>query len=158
MVIAKFEDHLKACEWEDADALIKTAQTQFADAPEVKEMPEKLEQARLTRKKELIQDWDHAIQENDAERGIEILKELDKFLTPNEAAAFEESARGAFRTKLHNMGVQFSLLVTERIWDRALAIGNQLIAEFPNSRMAQEIRERLPNLQAKAKAMHEENK
>jgi prepilin signal peptidase PulO-like enzyme (type II secretory pathway) len=153
MVVAKFEDHLKNCEWAGAEDMIKTIQKQFADIAEVKQLQEKYEQAKLARKKELIQAWDRAIQEEDAERKVEILKELDGYLSPNEAAAFEESAREAFRTKLHNMGVQFSLLVTEKIWDRALEMGTTLIKEFPNSRMAQEIRDRLPNLQARAKTM-----
>ena len=40
-----------------------------------------------------------------------------------EAAALEESARGVFRARLHKMGVQFSLFVTEKAWNKALKLG-----------------------------------
>jgi len=153
MARAKFEDHLKSCEWSAGEEMIRKMQKKFAGMVDVGDLQEKLEHAKLARKKELIQAWDRAIQEDNAERKVEILKELDGYLSANEAAAFEESAREAFRTKLHNMGIQFSLLVTEKIWDRALEMGRALIEEFPNSRMAHEIRQMLPNLQARAKAM-----
>jgi exonuclease VII small subunit len=151
MVIARFNDRLGSFEWEEAAKEILKIQADFPDAPEVAEMTEKLDQAKTARKKDLIQRWDQAIQNNEVDQGIEILKELDRYLTPNEAAAFEESARGAFRAKLHNMGVQFSLLVAEKVWDKALQVGMQIVTEFPNSRMAQEIQERLETLKAKAK-------
>jgi hypothetical protein len=156
LAVAGFEDRLKAYEWTAAAGMIENIKKRFPKAPEAGKLAEKLEQARAERKKYLIQQWDNAIQKDEAERGIEILKELDQYLTPNEAAALEESARGAFRAKLHNMGVQFSLLVTEKIWDRAMALGQEIIREFPNSRMAQEIQEGIPGLEAKARAMQEE--
>jgi hypothetical protein len=152
MALARFDDRLGGFEWNEAAEEIEKIKANFPDAPEVGELTEKLEQARTARKKELIRQWDQAIQNNEVDRSIEILKELDRYLTPNEAAAFEESARGAFRAKLHNLGVQFSLLVAEKVWDGALQVGLQIVAEFPNSRMAKEIQERLETLKAKAKA------
>ena len=100
---------------------------------------DRLDEARTARKKLLLQQWDEAVQRNEVDRGIEVLKDLDKYLTASEVAAFEESARGVFRAKLHNLGVQFSLLVAEKVWDRALGVAEEIISEFPNSRMAQEI-------------------
>jgi hypothetical protein len=90
------------------------------------------------------------------DKGIEILRELDQYLTKNEAAALEESARGVFRTKLHNMGLQFSLAVTEHNWRDALALGRQIMEEFPNSRMASEVRERIGILTKRAEQMPDE--
>ncbi len=101
-------------------------------------------------KKELLARWDKAVKSNDVEQGVELLKLLDEYLTPTEAAALEESARGVFRAKLHNMGVQFSLFVTEREWNKALKLGREIIEEFPNSRMAQEVRDKLPVLEQRA--------
>ena len=65
------------------------------------------------------------------------------YLTPSEGLALQEAARDVFRTKLHNLGVQFSIAVTERQWTTALDVGQQIIEDFPNSRMAEEIREKL---------------
>jgi len=45
--------------------------------------------------------------------------------------------------KLHNLGEQFSLLVTEKQWNSALGIGQQIVEDFPNSKMAEEIRTKM---------------
>ena len=53
-----------------------------------------------------------------------------------------ESARGVFRAKLHNLGVQFAIRVTDQNWSEALVIGEQIMDEYPNTRMAQEVQEK----------------
>ncbi|GAI66954.1 unnamed protein product, partial [marine sediment metagenome] len=62
---------------------------------------------------------------------------------PNEGLALQEAARDAFRTKLHNLGVQFSIAVAEKRWTSALDVGQKIITDFPNSRMSEEIRGKL---------------
>ena len=57
--------------------------------------------------------------------------------------ALQEAARDIFRTKLHNLGVQFSIAVTEKQWTGAFNIGRQIIKDFPNSRMSHEIRAKM---------------
>ncbi len=46
--------------------------------------------------------------------------------------------------------VQFALHVHDRNWMDALRIGRQITDEFPNTRIAAEVRERLPILEEKA--------
>ena len=75
---------------------------------------------------------------------------MDNYLTPTEAAALEESARDVFRARLHNMGVQFSLFVTEQAWHKALKLGKEIIREYPNSRMAEEVRQKIDTLKQRA--------
>ena len=65
------------------------------------------------------------------------------YLTPNEGLALQEAAKDVFKTKLHNMGVKFSVAVTEKQWVTALDVGEQIVGDFPNSRMAEEIRAKL---------------
>ncbi|MBL7154782.1 MAG: hypothetical protein ISS79_13790, partial [Phycisphaerae bacterium] len=43
----------------------------------------------------------------------------------------------------HNLGEQFSLLVTEKQWNSALDIGQEIVEDFPNSKMAEEIRAKM---------------
>jgi len=152
MALAKVEDAMNAFEWESAESQIRQIQQDFPNLPKVAELPDKLDNAKTVRKKWLIQQWDQAVQNNEIDRGIEILKELDQYLTASEVAAFEESARGVFKAKLHNLGVQFSLFVAEKVWDRALAVAEEIVSEFPNTRMAQEISQGLANLRAKAQS------
>jgi len=153
--LARLEDLFAAHDWENAARQIDTLQKTYPDQPQVANLRDRLEESKLQHKKNLLQRWDQAVNRNDIDGGIEILKELDQYLTPNEVAALEESARGVFRAKLHNMGVRFSMLVAEKQWAEALQVGREIIEEFPNSRMADEIRERLDVLQARAADAHE---
>ena len=110
-------------------------------------MRQKLLDKKLERKKILLTAWDDAVKRQDTDRSLEILKELDQYLTPNEGLALQEAARDIFRTKLHNLGVQFSLAVSEKRWNKAFEVGKEITQNFPNSRMAKEIHEKIEILQ-----------
>lgn len=137
-------------DWTRAAREVKRIVDIFPTNEKVAALPQKLEAAKSAHKRELIQKYDNAVKKNDVDLSIALLKELDKYLSPQEAAALEESARGIFRTKLHNLGVQFALFVTDEQWAKAVATGEEIVNEFPNSRMAQEVREKMSQLQAKA--------
>ena len=111
---------------------------------------QQLQQAQAKHKGELLQAYGEAVRKKDVDRSIELLKRLDQYLTPQEAAALEESARGVFRAKLHNLGVQFAICVTDQRWDEAIASGEEIIREYPNSRMCHEVRQKMPQLQTRA--------
>ena len=52
--------------------------------------------------------------------------------------------------KRENLGVQFKLAVHDREWLRSVAVGEQIIREFPNTRMADEVRSMLDLLRERA--------
>lgn len=137
-------------QWDPARREMDRLLSEHPDSSGVRELPALFTKLRGEHKRRLLKEWDQAVQRNEVDRGIAVLRELDQFLTPNEAAALEESARGVFRAKLHNLGVQFSLAVTDHDWRAALATARQIVDEFPNSRMAQEVAERIPLLAARA--------
>lgn len=136
--------------WAQASVQINRLTKAYPDSEKVGAMVQKLYEKKNQRKKELLAEWDEAVKRQETDRSLEILKELDLYLTPNEGLALQESARDVFRTKLHNLGVEFSLAVTEQQWAAAFAAGQQIIRDFPNSRMAREIREKIDILQERA--------
>jgi hypothetical protein len=141
--VAHIERLLDNCRWARASAQIEGLIKAYPDYEKAKWMRQVLIDKKQQRKKILLAAWDDAVKQQETDRSLEILKELDLYLTPNEGLALQEAARDIFRTKLHNLGVQFSIAVTEKQWDGALNIGRQIIKEFPNSRMSQEIRGKL---------------
>jgi len=149
-MLAEINDLLATNVWDRALERISAAEDQFPDDAEVKYLPEKLERAKNQRKQWLLQQWDDAVKQDNADRAIKILKELDTYLTQKEVAVLRESVRGVFRTKLKNLGIQFSMLVAEKVWDKALVVATEIIDEFPNSGMAKEIRQRMDTLKEKA--------
>jgi len=142
-VVAHIEKLLEDCQWVKASGQIEGLIKAYPDCEKAKAMRQKLLDKKQERKKILLSAWDDAVKQQDTDRSLEILKELDLYLTPNEGLALQEAARDVFKTKLHNLGVQFSIAVTEKRWANALDIGQQIVEDFPNSRMAEEIREKL---------------
>ncbi len=79
-----------------------------------------------------------------------MLKDIDPYLTREEAQQLEDSARQIFKAKLLDLGMQFRSAVTDKRWDDAIKIGGDIRNEFPNSKMAQEVAESAEALHAKA--------
>jgi len=142
-VIAHVDKLLENHQWAKAAAHIDRLMKADADSEKVKQLHQKLMDKKAERKKVLLNAWDEAVKRQATDRSLEILRELDQYLTPNEGLALQEAARDVFRTKLHNLGVQFSLAVSGKQWTRALDAGEAIIRDFPNSRMAEEIREKI---------------
>ncbi len=144
--IARIDTHIKKCDWSRALRETRRLVSMFPDNERLGALPEKINTARNQRKRELLQAYGEAARKNDVDESIDLLKELDTYLTPQEAAALKESARGVFKARLNNLGVQFSIHVVDERWDQAVAAGEQIIAEFPNSRMAHEVRGKMDTL------------
>jgi hypothetical protein len=141
-VIANIEKLFESFQWAKASAQIEKLIAVFPESEKAKAMRQKLLDKKQERKKVLLNAWDDAVKRQATDRSLEILKELDMYLTPNEGLALQEAARDVFRNKLHNLGVQFSLAVSSKQWDKALKTGEQIMHDFPNSRISEEIREK----------------
>ena len=139
-------------DWARAEQATRRMLQMYPENPKVAGLPERIQVARTKHKRSLLQAYNEAVMKNDVDSGIALLQSLDQYLTAQEAAAMEESARGVFRAKLHNLGVQFALCVTDERWEQAVTVGEQIVAEYPNSRMAQEVREKMDRLRTLATA------
>jgi hypothetical protein len=141
--IAQVDKLFDACQWVKASLQIESLIRANPTAEKLKALRQKLVERKEERKRILLAAWDDAVTRQETDRSLEILRELDMYLTPNEALALQEAAKDVFRTKLHNLGVQFALAVSDKHWSNALEIGQQIVRDFPNSRMSGEIREKL---------------
>jgi tetratricopeptide (TPR) repeat protein len=147
--IARIESHIGKFDWSRALRETRRLVSMFPDNDRLAALPEKINVARNQHKRNLLQTYGEAARKNDVDESIRLLKELDSYLSPQEAAALKESARGVFKARLNNLGVQFSIHVVDERWDQAIAAGEQIIDEFPNSRMAHEVRGKMDALQAR---------
>ena len=149
-VIAHIEKLFDNYQWAKASTLIERLIKAEPSSEKAKAMRQELLDKKNGRKKVLLAVWDDAVKRQDTDRSLEILRELDLYLTPNEGLALQQAAKGVFRNKLHSLGVQFSLAISEKDWARALQTGREIMRDFPNSRMAEEIREKWDVLNQKA--------
>jgi hypothetical protein len=121
----------------------------FPDNEKIAALPQAIIAAQTAYKKRLLQEYGEAVRKNDIDRGMDLLLELDRYLSPEEGAALQESARGVFKARLRQLGVQFAISVNDQQWAEAVAAGEEIIREFPNSRMAQEVRGKLEAMKSK---------
>ncbi len=143
----RIEQAIKAIEklfenyqWVIAGTRIERLISAYPDSEEAKAMRQTLIERKEERKKVLLNAWDDAVKRHATDRSLEILRELDLYLTPEEGLALQKAARDVFKDKLHNLGIQFSLAVSGEQWEKAIQVGHEIMRDFPNSRMSEEIR------------------
>jgi hypothetical protein len=149
-VIAHIDKLFENYEWAKASVHIERLIKSYPDSEDVKALRQALIDKKEERKKQLLMVWDETVRRQDTDRSLELLRELDMYLTPNEALALQEAASDVFKTKLHNMGVQFSIAISGKQWSEAYKVGLQIMKAFPNSKMAGEIRSKVVILRQKA--------
>ena len=137
-------------DWDAAAAQASKIGRLFPDSPKTRNLMRMVQQAREQHKQNLEREFLAAAARDDVDRAVELLRELDRHLTPEEAEPFRETARGVIGKKRDNLGVQFKLAVHDKDWTTAVRVGEQIIREFPNTKMSEEVRGRLDLLRERA--------
>jgi hypothetical protein len=137
-------------QWDEASAEAARITRVYAESPRVEGLRHRVERARGQFKADLERRFLHAAKDGRAEEAHELLKELDGYLTEEEAQPYQEVARGVIGQARENLGVQFKLAVQDKDWSRAAAVGERIIKDFPNTRMAEEIRGLIDSVRERA--------
>ncbi len=126
--------------WEDAEAEAARITRLYPDSPRTEGLRRRVSKSRERYKADLERRFLHLAREERVDEAFDILKELDQYLTEAEAAPLAELARGVVGKARENLGVQFKLAYQDKDWTRCNEVGERIIAEFPNTRMAEEVR------------------
>ena len=148
--LVAIDRHTRAEQWNSA---LREAEKLLASHPEnerVRNLPREIENRRQAYKRQLLDSWNEAVARHDVDGSIEILKQLDTYLTPKEAEGMQETARNIVREKLNTLGKQFATSVQEHRWGEAIRVGDAIVRDFPNTRIAQEVREKMDVLRKRA--------
>jgi len=137
-------------EWTAAYAEAARIKRMFPEMPQVQDLEDRVRQAWHDHKQALEQQFLDAAGQSDAEEALDILKELDGYLSPREADPYKEIARGVIGKARDNLGIQFKLAARDQDWERAVVVGERIMEAFPNSLMAREVRERIGVLRVRA--------
>lgn len=138
--------------WAEAYAEAARITRLYPESHRVDNLRTRVDEARMRYRKELERGFLLAAEREQVDQAMELLKELDQYLNANEAAPFQEVARGVIGKLRENMGVRFKLAVQDHHWTEAITLGERIVAEFPNTRMAQEVRDLMPSLRERADA------
>jgi len=153
---AIIDEHTRAERWSyamrEAERIIQI----YPNEEQAKRLPQEIEARRQAHKRQLLEAWKDSVARNDIDGSIEVLKKVDPYLTPAEAASMQETARGIFRERLNNLRDKFAHAAREEKWSEAIRIGEIIMTEHPNSRLALEIRDTMDTLRQRAGGRHAE--
>lgn len=121
----------------------------YPDSPRSRGLRDRVEHAREAFKADLERRFLVAAHEGRADDAMAFLKDLDAYLSPVEAEPLRELARGVIGRARDNLGARFKLAVQDRDWKEAAVVGERIIAEFPNSRMAGEVRDVIDGIRSR---------
>jgi len=122
----------------------------YPDAQGADGLHEWVDRAKAQYKLDLEADFIEAKDRGEIDKALDLMTRLDKMLTPAEAEPFREAAREVFAKKRDNLGLQFKLAVHDKEWNTAVEVGEEIMGKFPNSRMADEVRELIGVLRGNA--------
>lgn len=145
------EKHFAGHHWEQAAHEIDRLSQVLPNDVRVQSLHDRMASLKEQHKKELRLEWDDAVRRSDTDLAIDLLRALDGYLSPAEAKAMQEQARTVFKDKLLQLGIQFRFAVTEKRWQDALTTGLEIVRDYPNVRMASEVREALDTLRDRAR-------
>ncbi|MEX0777731.1 MAG: hypothetical protein WD042_18665 [Phycisphaeraceae bacterium] len=152
--ISRLDSIIERHDWAGAQREAMKVQRLFPDTLPTRNLEQHVLEARERYKHELERQFLQAAERDDVDRAMELLKELDVYLTETEAEPFRETARGVIGKKRENFGVQFKLAVHDREWSTAVRVGEQIIREFPNTKMADEVRSLIDELRRRSAEQH----
>ena len=151
--LESLEQLLRERKWAEAYAEAARIARLFPESHRVQNLRERVDETHNRFKQDLERRFLLCAQREQVEEALALLKELDQYLTEEEAEPYRELARGVIGKARDNLGVRFKLALQDRAWDAALDVGEQIVREFPNSRMAHEVREMIDSLRERAAAM-----
>lgn len=151
--IDQLDELIRDRRWTDAYAEAARIARLYPDSHRVEGLKKRVDDARERYKHDLERRFLMAAERDEIDNAMDLLKEMDVYLTEDEAAQFREVARGVIGKARDNLGVRFKLALQDRNWVAALEFGERIISDFPNTRMAEEVRGMLDTLRAQAATM-----
>lgn len=136
--------------WDDALAEAGRVQRLFPGSPRVEPLRDRVAAARGAYRVDLERRFMEAAGAERSDEAMSLLKELDQYLTPEQAESMKSMARGVIGRAREELGARFKGAVQERQWTEAVGVGEQIMRQFPNTRMAAEVREMMEQIRTKA--------
>lgn len=116
----------------------------------VQDIDQRILEAREQHKQELEARFLAAAEREDVAQAMDLLKDLDRYLTREEAARIASVAQHVIAKHRETLSMQFKAAVGERQWAEAARLGDAIMTEFPNSKMADEVRSMIDVLRVRA--------
>jgi hypothetical protein len=146
----QFDQILAARDWAGAHREAASIRRMYPGHELVEQLDQRILVARDDHKNELESHFLDAANRDDVEQAMSLLKELDRYLTREEAGRLAQAAQRVVSKHRDNLSVQFKLAVNEHRWSEAAQVGDVIVTEYPNTKMADEVRSMIDVLRVRA--------
>jgi hypothetical protein len=148
--VAGIDRLIRTERWQEALAEAHKIAQAFPGDEQAHTLPQAVEERRQQHKRQLHESLLDANTRHDIDGAIEILRKLDPYLTPQEAESMQEMARNLFKEKLNALRTQLALAIKGHQWQEAQRVSDEIIRDFPNTRIAQEARDGMDVIRQRA--------
>lgn len=148
--MAEFDGVLATRDWAKAHREAGRIRRLFPTHPLVQDLDQRIMQARDDHKRELEAQFLDAASREDVELSMSLLKHLDRYLSREEAERLGPMAQSIVLKHRERLSTQFKQAVNDHRWSEAAQVGDLIIAEYPNTKMADEVRSMIDALRVRA--------
>ena len=150
--VADVDNMIDAGKLAEADIAGQRLQRMYPDSPGMHGLEARIRAARSQVKRDLKEAFVEAAARGDTRLAMQLLRDLDHHLTASEAVEVREAAAETVSQYREALSTRFKMAVSDHRWAEAATVGEQIVSEFPNDRMATEVREMLDRLNERAVA------
>lgn len=151
--IATVHRMLERGSWRKAELTATRLHRLYPDSPKLQELEQNIRIALEDRKRLLHSEYVSSIASSDTERSMRILRELDRYLSPEEAEAIRQSAQQVINDHRELLSNRFREAVSAHRWQEAIQAGEEIMMEYPMDTMATEVGEMMERLHERQQAM-----
>jgi hypothetical protein len=148
--MAEFEGVLESRDWARAHREAGRIRRLFPTHAIVQDIDQRIMEARDAHKRELEAQFTDAAAREDVSVSMTLLRQLDRYLTREEAERLAPMAQNVVMKHRDMLGVQFKQAVADHRWSEAAQIGDLIMGEYPNTKMADEVRTMIDVLRVRA--------
>jgi hypothetical protein len=146
----EIERLLVARDWGSATQSLHRLERLFPDVAAIENLPDQILGARLRHAAEIETRMREAHANGQVDEAMTLLRELDRNLSGRVSNRVLDVAQPIVAAHRDLCGARFRDAIGSKDWKNAVALGEQLVQEYPNTRMAEEATELLVGLRARA--------
>jgi hypothetical protein len=147
--------HVQAEQWAMAIKEANRLKSIYPTQTRILNLPSEIENHRNSVKRDLLTKWSVCVANKQYDDAFIVLKKLDAYLTPVEAASLEEDARTVIREHQATLRNSFTDAIQAGRTSDAVRMGEKILTDFPTTQMAKEIRDRMDMLRLRLRTEQE---
>jgi len=148
--LQQFDQLLSLRDWPAAYQDAARIKRLFPESAAAHDVDRRLHAARSEHRQHLEAQFVHAAESDDVASAMDYLRQLDRYMTREDAARLSNTANHIISRHREDLTNRFKDAVNSHRWADAATAGDAIMSEFPNTKMADEVRSMIDLLRTRA--------